>query len=290
LHLAILPPYRTGVTADPVWMSTFARHAEDAGFESLYVVEHTVVIVGYDERYPYSANGRMPLPDDVDIPDPIDLLAFLAAHTERLRLATGVVVLPEHHPVVLAKRLATVDQLSGGRITLGVGVGWMQEELDAVGIDFSTRGRRTDECIDALRSLWRHDEASFNGEFFHFERARSHPKPVQPGGVPIHVGGHSEAAARRAGRRGDGYHPIGLDEETLARRLVVVREAAHAEGRDPAAIELSMGGLLDAVDDAAIERARALGATRLILSSRSDDLATLQEQVQRAAAVREANV
>jgi probable F420-dependent oxidoreductase len=271
-------------------MSTFARYAEDAGFESLYVVEHTVVIAGYDERYPYSANGRMPLPDDVDIPDPIDLLAFLAAHTRWLRLATGVLVLPEHHPVVLAKRLATVDQLSGGRVTLGVGVGWMREELAAVGIDFSTRGRRTDESIDALRALWRHDEASFRGEFFDFERARSHPKPVQPGGVPIHIGGHSTAAARRAGRRGDGYHPIGLDEATLINRLAIMREAAEAAGRAPAAIELSMGGPLDGLDATAVDRARALGATRLVLSCRSDDLRALEDQLGQAAAVRDANV
>jgi probable F420-dependent oxidoreductase len=260
-------------------MVAFARHADEVGFESLYVVEHAAVGVGYETRYPYSGSGRMPLPEDCPIPDPLDLLAFLAAHTTRLVLGTGVLVLPLHQPVVLAKRLATLDVVSSGRVRLGVGVGWMREEVESAGVDFATRGRRTDEAIEALRVLFTADEASFEGEFFQFGPIVTRPRPVQPGGVPIHVGGHSPAAARRAGRLGDGYHPLGLDGDTLRDRLAQMRTAARAAGRDPDALELSLGGLLEHCDEAAIEAASAAGAHRMILSTTTDDLDVLRAQM-----------
>jgi probable F420-dependent oxidoreductase len=279
MQFGILPPYRTGAVGDPHWMVTFARHAEEVGFESLYVVEHAAVGVDYATRYPYSGSGRMPLPEDCPIPDPLDLLAFLAAHTSRLVLGTGVLVLPLHQPVVLAKRLATLDLVSDGRVRLGVGVGWMREEVESAGVDFETRGRRTDEAIAALRVLFTEEPASFEGEFFRFGPIVTRPHPVQPGGVPIHVGGHSPAAARRAGRLGDGYHPLGLDADTLRDRLAQMRTAALAAGRDPDALELSLGGLLDACDAAAVDAAEAQGAHRLILSTTTDDLDELRRQM-----------
>jgi probable F420-dependent oxidoreductase len=277
VKFGILPPYRTGVTADPEWMVAFARHAEAVGFESLYVVEHVAVPAGYDERYPYARSGRMPLPVDCNIPDPLELLAFLAGVTERIVLATGILVAPEHHPLQLAKRLATVDVVSAGRMRLGVGVGWMREELEALGIDFATRGARTDELIEALRVVWTDDEPTFHGRFFSFERAVSRPRPVQAGGVPIHVGGHSRAAARRAGRMGDGFQPLGLDDEALTDRLAAVRAAAEEAGRDSAAIELSLGGVLGVTDAAAIAAAEAAGATRMVISTAQADLAELTD-------------
>ncbi|WP_208027067.1 LLM class F420-dependent oxidoreductase [Rhabdothermincola sediminis] len=279
MRFGILPPYRAGVTADPAWMARFARHAEAVGFESLYTVEHVVVQAGYAARYPYAAGGRMPLPDECPIPDPLDLLAFLAGVTERIVLATGILVLPEHHPVQLAKRLATIDALSGGRLRLGVGVGWMREEIEAVGVDFESRGARTDEAIEAMRALWREEEATYRGRFFSFERAISRPRPVQPGGVPIHVGGHSAAAARRAGRVGDGFQPLGLDGNALAERMSLVRAAALEAGRDPEAIELSLGGLLDVIGPDDVERAEEQGAARLVISTREGDLARLEAQM-----------
>ena len=151
IALGLLPPYRLGVASDPAWMRTFAQHAEAAGFESLLAVDHVAVPVGYESRYPYSDTGRMPLPEDCELPDPLDLLVWLAGQTERLRLGTGILVLPEHHPLALAKRCATIDRLSGGRLFLGVGVGWMREEVAALGIDPDERASRTDEAI--LRRL-----------------------------------------------------------------------------------------------------------------------------------------
>ena len=288
MKFAIIPPVRSNVTADPDWMSGFARHAEALGFESIVLVEHAVVVSGYEHKYPYSDSGRMPLPDQCIVPDPLDLLAYLAATTSRLQLATGVLILPEHHPVVLAKRLATIDRLSAGRLRLCIGVGWMREELEACGIDFSTRGRRTDECIDVLRVLWGTEDPnglSFQGEFFEFEHAHSNPKPVQEGGVPIHIGGHSEAAARRAGQRGDGFQPLGLRGEELSFMLNVMNEAAERAGRNPAELELSLGGALSTTTSESVEEAAHYGADRLVVSpSQNTELSAVCDEMSEFAA------
>jgi len=237
----------------------------------------------YQSVYPYAVSGRMPLPDDCRIPDPLDLMAFLAGVTERITLATGVLVLPNHQPVVLAKRIATVDVLSGGRVRMCVGVGWMDEELRATGADPRSRGRRTDETIAAMRALWADagpDGADFDGEFVSFHHAHSFPKPVRPGGVPLHIGGHSEAAARRAGRLGDGFQPLGLAGEALTTRLAQMREAAEAAGRDADAIELSLSGYLPALTEDEVAAAESAGAVRLVVStSMSGDLSEIHDEL-----------
>lgn len=283
LKLGLLPPYRTNVVSDPAWLGAFAQHADEVGFESLLTVEHVVVPVGYESRYPYSETGRMPLPDDCELPDPLEVLAWIAGRTERIRLGTGILVLPEHHPLQLAKRVATIDALSGGRVFLGVGVGWNREELEAVNVDPATRGARTDEGIEALRAVWEQDEVTFAGRFSSFERVRSHPKPVQPR-VPILVGGHAEAAARRAGRLGDGFFPLGLSGELLDQRVAQVAEAARAAGRDPADVPLTVGGLLGEGAPAAMQDAVARGAERIVLSTRTDDLDDLRRDMDAAVA------
>jgi probable F420-dependent oxidoreductase len=283
IALGLLPPYRLSVTADPAWMGAFAQHADAVGFESLLTVEHVVVQVGYASRYPYSDTGRMPLPDDCDIPDPLDLLAWIAGRTERIRLGTGILVLPEHHPLQLAKRVATIDRLSGGRVFLGVGVGWMREELEALGIDPAERGSRTDEGIEALRAIWRDDEVTFAGRHARFDQVRSHPKPVQAR-VPILVGGHSAGAARRAGRLGDGFFPLGLAGEALDERVAQVADAARAAGRDPADVPLTMGGLLGDGTESALAEAARRGAERVVLSTRTADLDELRRDMDAAVA------
>jgi probable F420-dependent oxidoreductase len=264
-------------------MTLFARHAEECGFESVVLVEHAVVVSDYQSTYPYAASGKMPLPDDCRIPDPLDLMAYLAGVTEHLGLATGVLVLPNHHPVVLAKRIATVDVLSAGRVRMCVGVGWMDEELRATGADPRSRGRRTDETIAAMRALWSDSGpsgADFSGEFFSFRHAHSFPKPVQPGAVPIHIGGHSEAAARRAGRLGDGFQPLGLASADLEVRMAQLRQSAEEAGRDPATIELTLSGYLPTTSEQDIDEARSAGAARLVVStSMTDDLAQVHDEM-----------
>lgn len=266
MKYAVIAPVAAGVTADPAFMAAFARHVEACGFESLVAVEHTVLMSQYTSVYPYDASGRVELPADCVVPDPLDLLAFLAGQTSRLGLATGVLVLPNHHPVVLAKRVATLDALSGGRLRLCVGVGWLCEEVEACGTDFATRGRRADEQIAVMRLLWedRPGGASHHGEFFEFARAMSYPKPAAP--VPIHIGGHSRAAARRAGRLGDGFQPLGVGGADLTELVTLMRAEAERCGRDPDALELSLGHLVTKVDAERAARLEALGAHRLVLA------------------------
>src|SRR5690606_28605706 len=154
LKYAVIAPVANGRTADPEWITRFAQHVEACGFESLVVVEHAVMMSRYDSVYPYAPSGRVELAADLPIPDPLELLSFVAGRTTTLGLATGVLVLPVHHPVVLAKRVATLDALSRGRMRLAVGMGWLREELEACDVPFADRGRRADEQLRILRAPW----------------------------------------------------------------------------------------------------------------------------------------
>ena len=192
----------TGTYVDPIKAVELAQAGEAAGFESMWTVEHTVVPADYVSAYPYAESGKMAGGNDaVPLPDPVIWMAYVAAATQHIKLATGVMILPQHNPLVVAKQIATLDHMSGGRILLGIGVGWLKEEFEALGVPFEHRGRRTDEYINALRELWGSDRPTFNGEFVQFKDTYCRPQPVNKS-VPIIVGGHSKAAARRAGRLG----------------------------------------------------------------------------------------
>ena len=268
VKFGVVAPVSAEVTADPRWMAAFARHLEACGFESIVAVEHTVLATRYESVYPYDPSGRVELAPDCPVPDPLDLLSFLAAHTERLGLATGVLVLPNHHPVVLAKRAATVDALSHGRLRMCVGVGWLREEIEACGTEFASRGRRADEQLAVLRALWDPQAAgvTHRGEFFRFDNVVSNPKPVAGKDLPVHIGGHSKAAARRAGRLGDGFQPLGVAGGLLAEILTVMRDEATAAGRDPADIELTLGHSVSKIDPERAERLADQGADRIVLA------------------------
>jgi probable F420-dependent oxidoreductase len=253
---------------DAAGATHLARLAEAAGFDSVFAVDHVVIPDDYASTYPYAATSRLPGDRASPFPDPLIWMAFAAAATTRLRLMTGVIILPQREPLVLAKQVATLDAMSGGRIELGIGVGWLREEFAALGVPFERRGRRADEYVAAMRALWREDGASFAGEFVNFERVSSNPKPA--GAVPIIVGGHSEAAARRAGRLGDGFFPsIGAQVDTMP-LLDLARRAAEAAGRDPGAIEM-ITGCPDALPAsgkdplAAVEERRKRGIGRVVL-------------------------
>ncbi|MCW2755642.1 MAG: luciferase, partial [Marmoricola sp.] len=199
MEFDVIAPVGSGMTADPEWMLGLAQHVESCGFGSLVVVEHAVMMAEYASQYPYDPSGRVELAADCPVPDPLELLTFVAAATTTLGLATGVLVLPNHHPVVLAKRIATLDALSGGRFRLCVGMGWMREEVEACGTEFDSRGRRANEQIEVMRALWSGEPTAYDGEFFSFAHAVCRPAPgTRP--IPIHIGGHTRAAARRAGR------------------------------------------------------------------------------------------
>jgi probable F420-dependent oxidoreductase len=258
----------TGPFAEPEGAAAMAVAAEQVGFESIWTVEHVVVPVGYESTYPYDRSGKMPGNDDAPVPDPLIWLTWLAARTSTIRLATGILILPQRNPVVLAKELATLDYLSGGRVDFGIGVGWLAEEFDALGIPFAERGARTDDAVGALRALWSEDVASYEGRFTSFSGCISKPQPVN-GSIPIHVGGHSEAAARRAGRLGDGFFPGEGNHTKLAHLIEVARNEAAEAGRDPAALEITSGGrgVFGSDSLAEVTALAELGVDRIVVPS-----------------------
>jgi probable F420-dependent oxidoreductase len=265
-----------GPFSEPETAVGLAQLAEELGFESLWTVEHVVVPTGYQSPYPYSPTGKMPGGEDVPISDPLIWLAYVAAATTRIRLATGILILPQRNPLILAKELATLDRLSGGRVELGVGVGWLEEEFNALGVPWAARGRRTDEYVDVLRRLWCEAETEYRGTFTHFAPLKSYPKPATAEGPKIHIGGHTPAAARRAGRIGDGFFPGRGAEDGLLPLLDDMRAAAKDAGRDPDAIEITSGGGLD-LD--AVKRYADFGVARFVIPPLGFDLDTLRTQL-----------
>tara|TARA_B100001057_G_scaffold132380_1_gene131680 strand:- start:970 stop:1833 length:864 start_codon:yes stop_codon:yes gene_type:complete len=227
-------------TGRNVWSDkaiSMAQAAEEAGFESIWTVDHVVVPKGYKSTYPYAASGRMgDGNEDMQYPDPLIYMAYLASVTKTIRLATGILIIPQRNPVVAAKQIATLDQLSGGRIDLGIGVGWLEEEFNAIGVPFEGRGKRTDEHIAAMRALWANDFAEYHGDFVDFDPIFCRPQPLN-GTVPIIIGGHSKAAARRAGRIGDGFFPARGTPHDL---FDIVKTTATENGRDHEDIEFTV--------------------------------------------------
>lgn len=248
--------------------------AEAGGFTTAWTVEHVVVPSGYQSEYPYDASGKMAGgAEEFDLPDPLIWLTWAAAHTTTLRLGTGILIATQRNPVITAKEVATLDVLSGGRIDLGVGVGWLREEFDALGVPFAGRGARLDEYIDVMRALWTQRKASHHGPLVSFDDCISMPQPVN-GTVPIVIGGHTDAAARRAGTRGDAFFPGSASADEIARLATIMRDAATQAGRDGAAIPIyaMAGGKPGDALYARIEGLGAVGVSQAILPTFRPDV------------------
>jgi probable F420-dependent oxidoreductase len=255
-----------GAFVDPVQAIRLAQAAEAAGFESIWTVDHVVVPGGYRSKYPYDPSGKLPSGEGTVFPDPLIWLAYIAARTSTLRLGTGILIVPQRNPMVLAKELATLDSLSGGRMILGAGIGWLEEEFQALGIPFAGRAQRLEEAVAAMRALWSQDQASFEGTTASFANCFLRPQP--PGGtIPVHLGGHSRAAARRAGRIGDGFFPLGVSPEELPPLIDLIQASAEEAGRDATAIEVTMQGSAVGGEEAAmaVEALRKVGVTRVLI-------------------------
>jgi len=241
------------------------RRAEAAGFESVWGGEHVVLPDSIASRYPYTSDGKIPAEPDTPIPDPLIWLAFAAAAAPTLRLGTCILIVPQRNPLVLAKELATLDQLSGGRVELGLGVGWLKEEFAALGVAWERRGARNDEYIAAMRALWAGPHAEYHGEFVDFDPVTCSPRPVN-GSIPVIVGGDSDAAIERAARIADGYFPGEGDAERLGGLIERVRRATEAAGRDPDGIEISAIFGAQMMDPkAGVEQMATLGVDRIMV-------------------------
>ncbi len=247
----------------PETFEALVRTADEVGIESIWAVEHVVVPVGYESQYPYSKDGRMPGPENSPIADPLIALSYAAALTQNLRLATGVIILPQRHPAYVAKEVATLDVLSRGRAILGVGIGWLQEEFDVLDVPFRERAPRTEESVRAIRSLWGEKAEGFDGDFYRWKPVESNPKPIQKPGVPIVVGGHVEGAARRAARVGDGFFPARGGIKGMPGLIQAMSDECGKVGRDPAEIEVTAAE--GAIDLDLVRRYEEMGVSRLVM-------------------------
>ncbi|MCP4908728.1 MAG: LLM class F420-dependent oxidoreductase [bacterium] len=229
-----------GITDDAAYVIPLVEMLEEVGVESVWTVEHVIMAEGYEPLYPYSDDGRAPTAPDTLMPDPLEWLAFAAARTRHLNLCTAVVVASQHSAAILAKRVATLDALSGGRVRLGVGIGWQREEYEAIGVAYRDRGRRLDETIESMRVLWREQVATYHGRHVNFENVHMDARPANGVDVPILIGGSSEYAARRAGRLGDGWYPYVISPEDFEMGVETIDVSARQAGRDASKVELSI--------------------------------------------------
>ena len=258
-----LPASSATVTSDQ--LVRFAQRAEALNFSLLTVADHVIVPTNISVPYPYTVDGKYP--GTGFHLETLMTMGFLAGATQRIRFATSVMILPYRNPIVTAKMLASLDVLSGGRVIVGVGVGWMKEEFENLQApDYAARGRVTDEYIRAFRELWSSDSPTFKGRFVNFSNLIFLPKPVQKT-IPIWIGGHSKAALKRAGELGDGWHPIGgvptipLEPEDIRKDLATVSEYAVKAGRDPKLIHVALkGSLFDKEKKIADRRRRFMGS------------------------------
>jgi probable F420-dependent oxidoreductase len=250
--------------ATPDYLNTLGPAAEERGFHSIWVAEHVVLFDQYASKYPYAADGRIPAGGESGMLEPFTALSFLAASTARIRLGTGICLVPQRNPVYTAKEVAAVDWLSNGRFDFGVGVGWLAEEFAACDVPFDRRGARTVDYLRAMQALWTEPVSSHRGEFYSFEPLRQNPKPVQKPHPPIHFGGESDAALRRVAEIGQGWYGFNLLPDALPGHLARLDRFLAARGRTRREIQVSISPYMQPADFDAVRRYRDAGVDQVI--------------------------
>jgi probable F420-dependent oxidoreductase len=250
--------------ATPDYLNTLGPAAEERGFHSIWAAEHVVLFHRYASKYPYSADGRIPAGGESGILEPFTALAFLAASTSRIRLGTGICLVPQRNPVYTAKEVAAVDWLSNGRFDFGVGVGWLAEEFEACGIPFERRGARTRDYLAAMQALWTQPISAYRGEFTSFAPLRQYPKPLQRPHPPIHFGGESDAALRRVADLGQGWYGFGLLPDAVPSHLARLDRHLERAGRTRREIQVSVSPYMQPVDFDAVRRYRDTGVDQVV--------------------------
>jgi probable F420-dependent oxidoreductase len=265
MHIGAFVPLGA-FNANPTFVRALGPALEERGFESVWLPEHVVLFDDYGSRYPYAADGKFPATADSGLLEPLTALTYLAAVTDTLRLGTGICLVPQRNPVYTAKQVADLDVLSGGRVEFGAGIGWLREEFDVLGMPFAQRGARTRDHVAVMRSLWTDDTSAYEGEHYTLRECRMYPKPVQRPHPPIHFGGESDAAMRRAAELGQGW--FGFDRapddvpEALGRLDRILAEAGRSRDGDFA---VTVCPYTKPVDRAVVERYAELGVDRLVL-------------------------
>lgn len=263
----------------PETMAQTARIVEEAGLHSLWVPEHVVFFREHRSRYPYSEDGAIPGHPDGLI-DPFSALAFIAGQTSRIRLGTGICLVPQRNPIYTARQVADVDVLSQGRFDFGVGVGWLKEEFQALGVPWARRADRTRDYVNAMKALWTQDEASYDGEFVQFEGCLQHPKPVQQPHPPLYFGGESDAALTRVAELGQGWYGYNIGLSEAATLLARLDEKLAAAGRSRSELSVFIGAQRSVANPDALAQLEELGVEQAIfpLGGRTlDDLSRRAE-------------
>jgi len=275
-----------GVTAafshmtPPDYIAQAARLIEAAGFHSLWVPEHVLFFPDYASRYPYAADGRVP-GNPQGVLDPFTALTFVAAHTQRLRLGTGICLVPQRQPVYTAKMVADLDYLSGGRVDFGVGIGWLAEEFQALGMNFRARARRCAEYIDAMKALWSDGVSSFSGETLEVPSCYFNPKPVQKPHPPVYFGGESDAALARVATQGDGWYGYDLEPAGVHERLALLDRLLAQAGRTRADIDVFVCPNRHKITPDTVKAYRDAGVDQLIAPLFARDLDDLRRRADR---------
>jgi probable F420-dependent oxidoreductase len=272
--------------ATPELLAVVGTEAEERGFSTLWVGEHVVMFEEYASRYPYADDGRVPMPSGTGLLEPLTALTYLAALTSTIRLGTAMLLLPQRNPVYTAKEVATLDWLSSGRVDLGVGVGWLEEEFRALGVPWAQRGRRTDEYLEVLRVLWTDDTSQFAGEFYSLEPCQMFPKPVQSP-VPVHIGGESDAALGRVARAGHGWHSFNRAPGDLAAPLARLDELLAGVGRSRSDITVTVCPYFQPLDAESTARYAEAGADAVAALVVPLDADSARAQLDALAAVQE---
>jgi probable F420-dependent oxidoreductase len=249
--------------ATPELLALIGAEAEQRGIGTIWVGEHVVLFDEYASSYPYAEDGRMPAPPGSGLLEPLNTLSFLAARTTTVRLGTAMLLLPQRNPVYTAKEVSTLDWLSNGRVDFGIGVGWLEEEFDAVNVSWPQRGKRTDEYLEVLKTLWSDDTSAYEGEFYSLNPCSMFPKPVQHPHPPIHIGGESNAALARAARAGQGWHTFNRTPDQLAEALGKLDGLLAEQGRSRRDVTITVCPYFQPLDADMAERYAEAGADAL---------------------------
>ena len=261
-----LMPLFGGSTSESEYVARIGKGLEDRGFHSVWAVDHILIPKEINSPYPYVDDGSFPVDPTLLGVEPFTLLAFIAAHTTDLRLGTGVCVLPQRSPALTAKQAADVDVLSGGRVDFGIGVGWLEEEFDALGVPFDRRGARSDDYIKAMKSLWEDEISSYDGEFLSLPECYQYPKPLQKPHMPLYFGGEGKAALRRVARYGH-WFGVNVMPDQVAEKMAQLKELCDREGRDINDVNVALSPYANPCDFDTLRRYEDQGVDQVIMAA-----------------------
>ncbi|MGH9026698.1 MAG: LLM class F420-dependent oxidoreductase [Acidimicrobiia bacterium] len=274
LFLPSLSPFAT-----PEFLRAYAETAEEHGFHSIWVGEHVVFLDKYTSNYPYADDGRLPVGGEAGMLDLFATLTFLGSVTTRIRLGTGICLVPQRNPVYTAKEVSTLDWLSGGRVDFGIGIGWLSEEFDALEVPFAERAARTRDYLEVIRRLWCDDVSSHEGPYYRLPPCRMYPKPVQQPHPPVYFGGETDAALARVADVGDGWHGFNHTPATAADRVRRLETLLAERGRSLADVDIIVSPYLQPVQPTALNAYRDAGVKQVVLPAFAVDPDGVRETI-----------